>query len=406
MQEKTQRFRTWCMAFLRHPLLRDYRLLLGLWLLLAVVATLLKYERSDNNFLIYRGVFWHVINQLPLYIHYPAEYFDLNHYGPVFAYVIAPFAVLPRFLGLLLWNIALALSLYVAVRRSTFTRYQQLFILWFCAHDLLTCLFMQQFNIAVTSIIVMGYCLIERERDWAAAFLIVLGIMVKLLPVVSVVFFFFSRHKVRFVLACILWGVLFFVAPMAISSPDYIINTYGEWYQALVDKNASNITSWGDDIYTMMNNISALGMVRRITGSPYYSDLWVILPAMLLMAICFFRVSQWRYEAFRQTVLAAMLLFVVLFSTGSENSSYVTAFVGIALWYTAVPWKRTGWDVALMVFAFVLASLGTTDVFPAVIRKNIIHAYALKALPPTIVWLKLCYEMLSRSYAPVGIRRV
>jgi hypothetical protein len=232
-----------------------------------------------------------------------------------------------------------------------------------------------------------------------------LGAMVKLLPVVGVVFFFFSRHKVRFALACFVWAAVFFAAPMLISSPGYIVGTYGEWYQALVDKNASNITSWGDDIYTMMNNISALGMVRRISGSPYYSDLWVIAPAMLLMAVCFFRVGQWRHEAFRQTVLAALLMFVVLFSTGSENSSYVTAFVGIALWYTAAPWQRGGWDVALMVFAFVLASLGTTDVFPASIRKNIIHAYALKALPVTVIWLKLCYEMLREDYAAARQRQ-
>ena len=43
-------------AFLHHPLLRDYRLLCGLWMLLAVVAALTKLHRC-NNFLIFRGVF-------------------------------------------------------------------------------------------------------------------------------------------------------------------------------------------------------------------------------------------------------------------------------------------------------------------------------------------------------------
>lgn len=391
--------------WLKKPFLRDWRTLLALWLLLAVVASVLKYERSDNNFLIYKYVFWHVINELPLYIHYPAEYNDLNHYGPVFAYVIAPFAVVPRFVGLLLWNLVLALGLYVSVRRSTFSDRQQLFVLWFCAHDLLTCLFMQQFNIAIAAIIVASYWLVEREREWAATFLIVLGTFVKLLGIVGIVFFLFSRHKGRFVAGLLLWSVVMFVAPMLIASPDYIVGCYGEWYQALIDKNASNSTSWGAGIYDMANNISTLGMVRRFSGNGEYSDLLIILPAMVLAGLPLLRRSQWRFAAYRETLLAQVLLFSVLFSTGSESSSYVIAFVGMALWYTAAPWQRTRWDVALMVFVFVLASLGNTDLYPPYIRKYYVQAYSLKALPCTIVWLQLCYEMMVRNYGPLLVRR-
>ena len=71
---------------------------------------------NHNNFLIFRGVFWHTIDQLPLFIHYPAEYGDMNHYGPLFSLVIAPFAVVPEWLGLIMWDVALALFLYVAIR--------------------------------------------------------------------------------------------------------------------------------------------------------------------------------------------------------------------------------------------------------------------------------------------------
>ena len=282
-----------CKAFLAKPFFHDYRTLLGLWLILGVVGALAKMH-AHNNFLIFRGVFWHTFQQLPLYVPYPAEYWDVNHYGPLFSLVIAPFAVVPEWLGLLLWCVALSLFLYVAIRRSDMTRYQQLFVLWFCAHELLTALFMQQFNIAIAAIVVLAFFLIEKERDAEAAFFIVLGTFVKLYGIVGLAFFFFSKHKLRFVLALTGWGLALFAAPMLISSPEYIVGQYQEWYLCLVEKNGENLDAFSQ-------NISVLGMARRIFGMTA-SDLWIILPAILMFAIPYLRFSQYKHVAFRQTL--------------------------------------------------------------------------------------------------------
>ena len=376
---------------LARPVLRDYRLLLGLWLLLAVIAALMKMH-SHNNFLIFRGTFWHAWQGLSLYAEYPLEHWDTNHYGPLFALLFAPFAVVPEWLGLLMWCVALTLLLYIAVRRSLFTDRQQVFVLWFCAHELLTALYMQQFNIAIAAILLLSFFLIEQERDAEAAFFIVVGTLVKLYGVVGLAFFLFSRHKLKLVLSLVGWGVILFVVPMVLGGPDYIVSQYAEWYHSLVDKNDANL-------FAPHQNISLLGMVRKISGSAAYSDLWLILPGMLLFALPYLRRNQYRFMAFRQTILASVMMFVVLFSTGSESSGYIIALVGVVVWYTCVPWRRTGWDVALMVFAFVLASLSPSDLFPAYLRKEWVQPYALKALPVTLVWLKLCYEICTKNYA-------
>ena len=383
-------------AFLHHPLLRDYRLLCTLWGLLAVVAALTKLHHC-NNFLIFRGVFWHTWLQKPLYEAYPAEYGDVNHNGPLFSLVIAPFAVVPLWVGMLLWCVSLTALLYVAVRRSQFTDRQQLFLLWFCAHELLTALFMQQFNIAIAAIVVLTYYCIERERDFWAAFWIMLGTFVKLYGIVGLAFFLFSKHKGRFVASLLLWAVVMLVAPMLISSPDYILSQYQEWYVCLTEKNGENLAS-------IAQNISLLGLVHRTTGLAF-NDLWLILPGMVLFALPYLRLSQYRHVAFRQTLLASVLMFIVLFSTGSESSGYIIAFVGVVVWYTCVPWRRTRWDVALMVFVFVLSSLSPSDLFPAYLRKEWVQPYALKALPVVLVWLKLCYEMFTRDYAAQAVSK-
>ena len=381
-------------TFFRKPFFAQPRTLFGLWTFLAVIAGITKIApHRHNNFLIFRGVFWHTLQKLSLYDFYPKEYNDHNHYGPIFSLVIAPFAVVPDALGLLGWLVVLALGMYYAVRRLPLEEGRQIFLYWFCAHELLTALQMQQFNIAIAAIIVGSFAAIEKGREVTAAFLIVLGTFVKLYGVVGLAFFFFVKRKPRFILALIGWSVVCFVAPMLISSPEYVLGQYVEWYERLAAKN-------GENIFALMQNISLLGMIRKISGSAAYSDLWVILPGLALFGLPYLRFSQYRHLAFRYGILSSVLLFVVLFSTGSESSTYIIPFAGIALWYVTSPWKRTGWDVALMVFAFVLSSLSPSDLFPRSLREAYVLPYALKALPPTLIWLRLSYELLTRDYAP------
>jgi len=380
-------------AFFTKPIFHDRRTILWLWLALSVIAAVLKYNRTDNNFRIFRGVFWHTLQGTSLYGEYPLEYYDVNHYGPFFSLVVAPFALMPIPVGLIFWCIALSLTLYFAVTRSTFSSWQQMFVLWFCSETLLTSLFMQQFNIAIAAIIIGSFAAIERGREVTAAFLIVLGTFVKLYGVVGLAFFFFVKRKPRFILALIGWSVVCFVAPMLISSPEYVVGQYVEWYERLAAKN-------GENTFSLMQNISLLGMIRKISGSASYSDLLVILPGLALFGLPYLRFGQYRHLAFRYAILSSVLLFVVLFSTGSESSTYIIPFAGIALWYATSPWKRSGWDVALLVFAFVLSSLSPSDLFPRSLREAYVLPYALKALPPTLIWLRLSYELLTRDYAP------
>ena len=376
--------------FLQKPFFHDYRTLFCLWMLLPIIMWIMKMNRA-NNYLIYRGSFWNAVRGWNIYLPNPAEYADMHHYGPFFSLLFAPFAIVPNWLGLLMWGITLTVFLYVAIRWSQFTKYQQLFILWFCAHEMLTALYMQQFNIAIAATILLSYYLIEKEKDFWAAFFIMLGTFVKIYSILGLAFFFFSKHKAKLVGALFFWAVVMFLAPMPFFHGwDYIVSQYGEWYISLSNKNAENLAS-------IAQNISLLGMVHRTTGLAF-NDLWLILPGFILFLLPYLRIAQYKNVAFRQTLLASVLMFLILFSTGSESSGYITPFIGVVIWYTAAPWQRTGWDIALMVFVFILSSMSPSDLFPAYLRKEWVQPYALKALPVTLVWLKLCYEMITKDY--------
>lgn len=395
--------------------LTDYRTVLGLWLIVGVVAALCKLPADrHNNFNIYMGVFRHAIDGLCLYGEYPAEYGDSNYYGPLFALLAAPFALLPTWAGMVLWCVSLSMLLYVAIRRSTLSDHAQVFILWFCAHELLTALFMQQFNVAIAAILVFAFAMVEREKDHWATLAIVVGMLVKLYGVVGLAFFFFSKHKGRYIASFVGWTLLLFALPMLFTSPAYIVGQYQEWALALGGKGDANLL-------TLMQNISLLGFVRKVGyacafGMPAlrdvlhgisapesclwtnYSDLWVIAPGLLLFALPYLRFRQWENASFRAMFLASVLMFVCLFSTGTESSGYIVALVGVVIWYACVPWKRNGWDLALLIFCFILTSMSPSDLFPPVVRREWIIPLSLKALPVIIIWLQLCVEMLIKDY--------
>lgn len=373
------------------PFFSDYRTLVGLWLLLPLAAALAK-ATKHNNYDIFRYVFWHTWEQTSLYVPSSA-YFDTNHYGPLFSLIIAPFALMPAWIGMLCWLLALSMFLYYVIRLFPFTDRERIIIYWFCAHELLTALFMQQFNIAIAAIIIATFCCIEQEKDEWATFFIVVGTLVKLYGIVGLAFFFFSKHKWKFIITFVGWMIVLFALPMLLSSPHYIVGQYKEWIACLKVKN-------GENIFSMGQNISVLGMVRKISGSKAYSDWWLVGAGMSLFFLPLLRIKQYKYRAFRYTLLASVLLFTVLFSTGSESSTYIIPFIGVAIWYATVPWQRGKWDIFLMVFVFIVSSMSSSDLFPRFIKKELIQPYALKALPCAIVWLQLIYEMCKRNYAP------
>lgn len=383
-------------AFLKKPFLTDYRFLFGLWTVLSIASWIAKLRPDrHNNYLIFKYVYYHCVNGTSLYDQYPSEYFDSNHYGPLFSLVIAPFALLPDWMGMFFWLLFLSVVLYYAIRKLPSDKRIQIFIYWFCAHELLTALFMQQFNVVTAAMIVATYSCIEKEKEGWAAFWIVLGTFVKLYGIVGLAFFFFSRHKGKFIIYILIWSAVMFVAPMIISGYDYIISQYVGWYHSLVHKNAINSDFNGS------TNISLLGLVHRLSGCSTFSDLFIIVPGLALFVIPYFRFKQYKNQYFRLAYLASTLLFVILFSTGSESSTYIIAMIGVVIWYAAVPWKRNKWAVALMVFVFVLTSLSPSDIFPKNMKILVQH-YALKALPCVFVWLWLIYEMCFKDYSLIN----
>jgi len=378
--------------FINKPFFKDYRTIGLIWIGVSVFMGIFNTltGRFHNNYQIYKYVFFNTLEQFSLYVPRPLLFDDLNHYGPIFGIIIAPFALLPDILGGTLWLIVLSLLLFYAIKELPLNQWQHMAIFWICTNSLIIAHTNAQFNTATAALIVLSFTNIRKEKDIWAAFMIMLGTFVKLYGIVGFVFFFFSKHKPKLLLWSVIWGIIFFVLPMFISSPGYIVTQYKDWFNELIIKNQCNIDS-------LHGNISFLGMVRKSLGLSELSNLPMILGTLLLFALPYFRIQEYKHLSFQLLTLASVLIFVVLFSTGSEPNTYIIAIAGVAIWFVIQPRPLSLWNLFLIIFAITVSSFAPSDLFPRQFYYHFILPNALQALPCTIIWLTIIYEMLFRK---------
>ena len=378
-------------AILQHPKTPVY-----IWLGLACIAALLELLRNSvNNYLIYKGVFTHTINQVNLYLPYPELYGDTNHYGPFFSIIIAPFALLPNAVGIMLWALANAWLLLKAIKLLPLNTNQKSAILWISALEMMTSTHNLQINPLITALIILSYVMVKRKQDFWAALFIAIGFYIKLYGIVALVFWLFSEHKIRFIGSFIFWMVILFVLPMLISSPQFIMQSYQDWFNSLVAKNAENVSG---PTGAIMQDISVMGIVKRIFDLPYLSTLYFLVPGLIIYGLSLLRFKQYKVLNFQLGVLASTLIFLVLFSTSSESPTYVIAVTGAAIWYVIQPKPASIWVNALLIFMLVLTCACSTDLCPSYIRKHVIIAYSLKALPCFFIWMYLAFQLLTTNF--------
>jgi hypothetical protein len=365
----------------------------SLWYLISALA-LVKILKGGNynNFLIFKYTFFSLIDQKNLFLPQPENFQHYNLYGPIFSVLIAPFAILPNWLGHTLWTFFNSFILLYAIRKLPLSSGITLAILLIAAHENLTSILSSQFNPSMTAIILLTYTFIDQKKDFWAALMIVLGTFIKLYGIVGLAFFFFSKNKLMLVSGLIFWGALAFSIPMLFSSPAYIIQTYKDWFEAITEKNRMNSTLITDQ------DICLMGMVRRISGNPYIPNWPFLGVGIILFALPYLRISQYKEPAFRLLILSSTLIFTVIFSTSSESPTYIIAFTGIAIWFIAQKRPLQIWQIGLFVFAMALTSFSPSDLFPKFIRNEFIKPYSLKTLPCVLIWLTVSYQLLTQDF--------
>ena len=378
------------------------RLSILLWFGLPVVSiihTLVK-DSHINNFIIFRSVFYHSIQHLNLYNEYPLEYADVNLYGPIFSLLIAPFALLPVQLGFILWSLFNAWILYFAIRKLPIQKQWQNAVLIFSCNEMLNNTAWSQINPFILALLILGFVYAEKGKNSWALLFILLASFIKLYGIVGFAFFLFNEKKSLFIVWAVVWSVVLFLLPMLIAGPYFVTHSYADWYNAVAEKAAKNIRM---DIHNDLQDISVMGMIKRIFNFPNFKTIWVLFFAVVMFAFQFIHVEYYKDLRFKLYILCSVCIAVVIFNTSSESPTYIIAFPMVCVWYLMqTPSKINN---ALFIFALVLTCFSYSDIFTPYVRTHIIRPYSLKALPCFLIWIVLSVQLYTKQFLQVDLSR-
>jgi len=337
---------------------------------------------SYNNYIIFAKSSEHIRMGKDLYVHYPDEYWDLYKYSPSFAVFFGFFATFPDWLGLFLWNLLNALVFFVAVISIPgLSEKQKLLALAFSFIEFFTSIQNEQSNALMAGLIILAFSSLEGRKYLLASFLIVFSVYIKLFGIVALVLYLFYPQKLRLALYTALWFVVLFLIPLV------YVDTGG--YLALLESYGRMLAN--DN--RVSNAYSVMGWLYNWFGLEI-DKYFIVLMGAAILIIPLINTASYKTYSYRLLCLSSILVWVVVFNHKAESPTYVIAMAGASLWFV-ISRKSVG-NIVLFVFAIIFTSLSPTDLFPSVLRENVVIPYSLKAFPLILIWVKIVFDSLRK----------
>ena len=364
-----------------------------LFLLLVVFATLQSYLLTQphpksgewpytfyNNYVIFKQSFFHLIHGQDLYVAYPDECWDLFKYSPAFAMGFGFLAYLPDAIGLFLWNFLNAAVLFIAIYKlpKIEMKYKS-FMLFVMGIELMTSMQNSQSNGLMAGLIILAFCMLEKEKILLATLFISLTVFIKIFGIIACVLFVFYSKKVRVVLFMIGWIALLAIIPRLFTGVDQLIFLYKSWLNMLANDHSASV------------GYSVLGWLQTwFKIEP--NKILVLGVGLILLLLPLLKIKKYADYSFRLAMLASILIWIVIFNHKAESPTFIIAVAGVAIWFFMQ--KPNKANIVLLIVVILFTCLSPTDLFPKYIRQNIFEVYVVKAVPCILVWLKIMYDLL------------
>ena len=374
------------------------QVLLWVYMLITLVASIQQYLLKGqpigpdqavythyNNYVIFKYSFFHLLQNQNLYSLHLTEQWDLFKYSPTFALFMGLFAYLPDWLGLFLWNLLNSLVLFFGLKNLPgIASATTVKMRWFVLQELLTSMQNAQSNGLILGLIVWGFIYLERKQLAWAALLMLLSTFIKIFGILGFILFIFYPQKPKAILYAVLWSVVLLALPLFAVSSEALVQQYSNWLVMLQNDHSDSI------------GLSVMGWLSTWFGLNPPKMAVVVVGAVLLL-LPLLRLNKYSSYYYRLFMLAAVLLWIVIFNHKAESPTFIVAMGGVAIWYFSHPTTRL--DTVLVIFAFIFTSLSPTDLFPAFLRQTVIIPYTLKAVFCIFIWAKIIVDMLTNDFS-------
>ncbi len=342
------------------------------------------YHTNYNDYMIYKISFNHLLEHKDMYLYYESEYNDLYKYSPSFAMLMAPFACLPNLPGLILWNLLNLILPFYAFRNFPFPgEKKMLFAMCFILIEALTSLVATQCNCIMAGLFIITYLCFENKKVLWATLFVTISVFIKPYGLVLFTLFLFYPGKIKAIMYAVMWFVIIFILPLIVISPSGLFMEYKSWLLLL--KNDHDV-SYG---------VSFMGLIHSWFGITQ-KNLFVVIGGIILM-LPLLRFKAFAYQSFRNLFLASVLIWVIIFNHKAETPGFIIAICGIAIWYFTAQFSWLNFTLLLMAFLFTV--MEPTDIFPKFVRDKFLTPYVICVVPCTLIWIKICWELLTRDFS-------
>jgi hypothetical protein len=335
-----------------------------------------------NNYIIFTEAFHHLVLQEDLYSLYPEEHWDYYKYSPTFALFMGPFALLPDWMGLILWNLLNALILVYAVFGLQGLAKDNGWLIWLVLVEMVTSLQNSQSNVLMAGLVIFAFNYQEKRQPALASLMLAFSIYVKLFSLAALSIGILTKQRFRFGLWWLLWMAILGIFPLMVVTPQHLIGQYQAWWQLLQDD------------HTLSLGLSVMGWLQTWFGVTVDKQM-VVLAGAFLYLIPFSMFRWYSAQRFRLLILSSVLIWMVVFNHKAESPTFIIALSGVAIWFLVQ--SRRWYDIVLFLLVIVFTSLSPTDIFPASLRQNLFEPYVLKAVPCILVWVRVNVEIFRQG---------
>ncbi len=366
--------------------------------ILAAVQRLLADSSAEGfttyeNYRIFKYAYFYLLDGQNPYSGHPGIW-DLYKYSPAFALFMAPFYYMPDALGLPLWNLLNALVLLAAVfQLPLISAKQKAFMAWFILPEMLISIQNSQSNALTAGLFLWAFIGLEKgQRTWPAIWVALNG-FIKIFGILAALPALFYPKQGRFILFLGLSCLFLTFCPLLLLSPQQLWQLYHWWAELLAADHSASL------------GLSVQGWLSSWFG--WQPDKGHIVAGGLALLLASYG-AVWQRDGLpspniRLLIWASLLIWVVIFNHKAESPTFVIAMCGVSLWYFAMqqlkPSKQARYFyAALLLLAFVLASLSPSDVFSRSWREDIVKPYVLKAVPFILIWLLLTVQLFKDRF--------
>jgi hypothetical protein len=307
---------------------------------------------------IFRQSFEHLVDGLNMYAPYPEEHGDYYKYSPAFALLMAPFHLLPVWLGLVIWNLSGALLLFYGVK-SLKPQTNHLFILVvIMAPEIFTSLANSQSNLHLAGLYLFCFSALEKQKHGTAAFLLMVGVFIKIFAIAFLPLWLFYGRKSKAALWLGFYFLLFAFGPALVTGTSELIWQYQNWLALLKQDHDASV------------GLGLLGLLQAITTLEINKSA-ILIFGFLLLAVPLVRIKSYRDPAFRLCYFCLLMIWVVLFNHKAESPTFIIPFAAVSAYAIYYGFDKVSWF--FLVGHLIFTSLSVGDLVPLEIRHNFVE---------------------------------